>query len=197
MTDHTPRPASPAEVIGEVASRNLSIYQYWIESRKCATVSPLPTDIVKLLRHHGLNVTAQRMAVMESVSTRPHATADEVVADVRDAIGSVSKQAVYDALGVFSDYGLVRRIQPARSPARFEARVGDNHHHVVCRSCGITADVDCAVGHQPCLDAATDRGFLIDEAEVLYWGLCPECQGAASTQSEQSPPPTERKEQIA
>jgi Fur family ferric uptake transcriptional regulator len=136
----------------------------------------LQNDHADLLRHHGLSVTAQRLAVMEAVSMRPHATPDEVIDDVRAAIGSVSKQAVYDALGALSELGLVRRIQPSRSSARFEDRVGDNHHHVVCRSCGVTADVDCAVGDTPCLTADDSHGFIIDEAEVVYWGLCPECQ---------------------
>jgi Fur family transcriptional regulator, stress-responsive regulator len=134
---------------------------------------------VDLLRRHGLQVTAQRLAVMRSVSRRPHATADEVEELVRADIGSVSRQAVYDALGTLADKGLIRRIQPSRSPARYEDRVDDNHHHVVCRSCGITLDVECAVGHRPCLQAAEDHGFVIDEAEVVYWGSCPDCLRAA------------------
>lgn len=129
-----------------------------------------------LLRRHGVQVTAQRLAVLRAVSTRPHGTADEVQELVRDDIGAVSRQAVYDALGVLADKGLIRRIQPARSPARYEDRVDDNHHHIVCRSCGCTVDVDCAVGARPCLQAADEHGFVIDEAEVVYWGTCPACQ---------------------
>jgi len=137
------------------------------------------TDPATLLREHGLQVTAQRLAVLRAVWKRPHSTADKVAEDVRSEIGSISKQAVYDALGTLVDKGLVRRIQPAGSPALYEGRVGDNHHHVICRVCGRTADVDCAVGETPCLTAADDSGYLIDEAEVIYWGTCPECLAAA------------------
>ncbi len=133
----------------------------------------------QLLREHGLKVTAQRLAVLSAVSARPHATADELADDVRASIGSVSRQAVVDAWGVLSDRGLVRRIQPARSAARYEDRVDDNHHHLVCHGCGRTVDVDCAVGYRPCLEAEDDHGFVIDEAEVIYWGYCPACQEAA------------------
>lgn len=128
------------------------------------------------LREHGLQVTAQRLAVMRAVSARPHATADEVADDVRGELGSVSRQAVYDALGTLAEKHLLRRIQPAGSAARYEARVGDNHHHLICRTCGSTFDVDCAVGAVPCLVAANDHGFDIDEAEVIYWGRCPACK---------------------
>lgn len=130
-----------------------------------------------LLRKHGLPVTAQRVAVLTAVSARPHATADAIAENVRTGIGNISKQAVYDALGIFVDKGLIRRIQPARSPALYEDRVGDNHHHLICRSCGKTADADCASGHTPCLTASNASGFLIDEAEVVYWGTCPDCLG--------------------
>lgn len=116
---------------------------------------------------------------MRAVAVQPHSTADAVVEVVRAAIGAISRQSVYDALGVLVAEGLIRRIQPAGSPARFEARVGDNHHHVICRICGRTADVDCAVGSAPCLTAADDRGYEIDEAEVIYWGRCPECVSQA------------------
>jgi Fur family transcriptional regulator, stress-responsive regulator len=132
-----------------------------------------------LLRRLGVQVTAQRLAVLRAVSSRPHATADEIEDLVRADIGAVSRQAVYDALGILAGNGLIRRIQPARSPARYEDRVGDNHHHLVCRTCGRTVDVDCAVGHRPCLKAADDHGFTIEEAEVVYWGSCPACQQAA------------------
>lgn len=127
------------------------------------------------LRHHGLQVTAQRLAVLEAVSDCPHGTAADVAALVRAEIGAISRQAVYDALGVLVEGGLIRRIQPAGSSARYEDRVGDNHHHLVCRVCGRTVDVDCAVGQTPCLTAAEDAGYEIDEAEVIYWGRCPAC----------------------
>ena len=133
-----------------------------------------------LLRQHGLQVTAQRLAILQAVAARPHATAEELSDDVRVRIGSISRQAVYDTLGIMVDKGLLRRIQPSGSAARYEDRVGDNHHHLICRSCGVTVDIDCAVGERPCLTAAADHGFAIDEAEVIYWGHCPACQGAAS-----------------
>ncbi len=135
-------------------------------------------DHAGLLREHGLQVTAQRLAVLAAVAETPHGTADDVAQTVRAKIGTISRQAVYGALGILADRGLVRRIQPAGSPARFESRVGDNHHHVICRSCGTVADVDCAVGEAPCLDAVDDAGFEIDEAEVIYWGRCPTCRTA-------------------
>jgi Fur family ferric uptake transcriptional regulator len=135
-------------------------------------------DIEKLLRQHGLQVTAQRMAILRAVSKRPHATADELAEDVKVIIGSISRQAVYDALGVLVDKNLVRRIQPAGSAARYEDRVGDNHHHLICRNCNVTFDVDCAIGAVPCLVANDDHGFEVDEAEVIYWGRCPSCREA-------------------
>jgi Fe2+ or Zn2+ uptake regulation protein len=136
-----------------------------------------------LLRQHGLQVTAQRLAVLRAVSERPHSTADDIDTVVRGEIGAISRQAVYDALAAFTDKGLLRRIQPAGSPARYENRVGDNHHHVICRSCNRMADVDCAVDYTPCLTAADDSGYEIDEAEVIYWGRCPECVAATRRQS--------------
>ncbi len=135
----------------------------------------MSNDPAQLLRDHGLQVTAQRLAVLRAVSGRPHCTADVVADAVRAEIGAISKQAVYDALGMLVEKGLIRRIQPARSPALYEDRVGDNHHHLICRTCGRTVDVDCAVGETPCLTAANNRGYEIDEAEVIYWGRCPEC----------------------
>ncbi len=129
-----------------------------------------------VLKQHGLQVTAQRLAVMRAVNARPHATADDVVDQVRGVIGSISRQAVYDTLGVLTDKHLIRRIQPAGSAARYEDRVGDNHHHLICRSCGLMFDVDCATGVMPCLTAGDDHGFAIDEAEVIYWGHCPACR---------------------
>jgi Fur family transcriptional regulator, stress-responsive regulator len=136
----------------------------------------MPADAAELLRDRGYRVTGQRLAVLRAVMARPHLTADAVAETVRAELGSISLQAVYDVLSVLADVGLIRRIQPAGSPARFEARVRDNHHHVICRVCGRTADVDCAVGAAPCLTAVDDKGYEIDEAEVIYWGRCAECQ---------------------
>ncbi|MEO5679048.1 MAG: Fur family transcriptional regulator [Acidimicrobiales bacterium] len=133
----------------------------------------------EVLRRHSLQVTAQRLAVVRAVSDGPHSTADDICTRVRADIGAVSRQAVYDALAALTDRGLVRRIQPAGSPARYENRVGDNHHHLICRACNRMVDVDCAVGDTPCLTAADDAGYQIDEAEVTYWGRCPECTAAA------------------
>jgi Fur family transcriptional regulator, stress-responsive regulator len=138
----------------------------------------MPHDPANLLREQGVQITAQRLAVLRAVSARPHSTADHVAEEVRAEIGAISRQAVYDALGMLAEKGLIRRIQPAGSPARYEDRVGDNHHHVICRACGKTSDVDCAVGDTPCLTAADDSGYQIDEAEVIYWGTCPECLAA-------------------
>ena len=132
-------------------------------------------DAEAQLRQHGLQVTAQRLAVLRALATRPHATADELAEAVRGRIGSVSRQAVYNALSTLVDKGVVRRIQPAGSAARYEDRVGDNHHHLICRGCGRMLDVDCAVGDTPCLTAVDAMGFEIDEAEVIFWGRCPEC----------------------
>ena len=128
-----------------------------------------------LLRRHGLQVTAQRLAVLRAVTDRPHSAADDIDKVVRAEIGAISRQAVYDALGILTDKGLLRRIQPAGSAARYEDRVGDNHHHLICRTCGRMVDVDCAVGDAPCLTAADDAAYEIDEAEVTYWGRCPAC----------------------
>lgn len=136
----------------------------------------VPDDpAVETIRGRGLRVTAQRVAVLRAVSREPHTTADAIAERVRSEIGAISVQAVYDALGALTDASLVRRIQPSGSPARFETRVGDNHHHAICRKCGRMADVDCTAGDAPCLTAADDHGFEIDEAEVIYWGRCPEC----------------------
>lgn len=132
-------------------------------------------DAADQLRKHGIPVTAQRLAVLRAVARRPHSTADTIADDVRGEIGAISRQAVYNVLGLLAERGILRRIQPAGSPARYEDRVGDNHHHLVCRACGATVDVDCAVGHTPCLHAIDDAGFHIDEAEVVYWGTCPDC----------------------
>ncbi|MEQ8765211.1 MAG: Fur family transcriptional regulator [Planctomycetota bacterium] len=132
-------------------------------------------DPAQLIRDRGLRVTAQRLAVLRAVWARPHCTADDVNENVRSEIGSISRQAVYDALGTLADHGLIRRIQPAGSPALFDPRAGDNHHHLVCRTCGQVEDVDCTVGQAPCLDASLPASYRIDEAEVTFWGTCPAC----------------------
>ncbi|MCA8941913.1 MAG: transcriptional repressor [Planctomycetes bacterium] len=142
------------------------------------------TDPGELLRQHGLRVTAQRLAVLRAVARHPHGTADVIAESVRGEIGAISRQAVYDALALLTEKSLIRRIQPAGSPALFDPRVGDNHHHVICRRCGKAVDVDCAVGSAPFLTAAADSGYEIDEAEVLYWGTCPGCLAEASTAEE-------------
>jgi Fur family ferric uptake transcriptional regulator len=138
-------------------------------------------DHAALLRQRGVQVTAQRLAVVRAVSERPHRTAADIDAVVRTEIGAISLQAVYDALATLSEKGIIRRIQPAGSAARYEDRVGDNHHHLICRTCNRMVDIDCAVGDAPCLTASDDCGFEIDEAEVIYWGRCPECVAASST----------------
>jgi Fur family ferric uptake transcriptional regulator len=130
----------------------------------------------QLLRATGLRVTRPRVAVLDVLTQGGHLEVEEITRQVRQRLDSVSTQAVYDVLGALSRAGLARRIEPAGGAARFEARAGDNHHHVVCRSCGEVADVDCAVGSAPCLDPATAHGFEVDEAEVTFWGLCPRCQ---------------------
>ena len=139
----------------------------------------MATHPVSLLREHGVHVTAQRLAVLRAVSSHPHCTADEVAEHARAEIGTISRQAVYDALSILADNGLIRRIQPAGSPALYECRVGDNHHHLICRTCGKTADVDCTVGNAPCLTPADTAGYQIDEAEVIFWGKCPNCLAAS------------------
>jgi Fur family transcriptional regulator, stress-responsive regulator len=144
-------------------------------------MGPMATDPADLLRQNGLQVTAQRLAVMRAVTRRPHVTAEGVADAVRAEIGAISLQSVYDALGVLVHEGLIRRIQPSGSPARFEGRVGDNHHHLICRICGRVVDVDCAVGSAPCLTAGDDMGYQIDEAEVAYWGRCPDCLARGRT----------------
>ena len=130
----------------------------------------------QLLRGTGLRVTRPRLAVLEVLRQGGHLEVDEIARQVRERLDSVSTQAVYDVLGALSRAGLARRIEPAGSAARFEARVGDNHHHIVCRSCGTIEDVDCRVGERPCLDPGTGHGFEVDEAEVTFWGLCPACR---------------------
>ncbi len=136
---------------------------------------PLPSDHEQSLRGAALRVTRPRVAVLSAVHTHPHADTESLLRAVRADIGEVSHQAVYDVLRALTDARLVRKIEPQGSVARYESRVGDNHHHVVCRSCGLIDDVDCATGDTPCLTASNDRGFAIDEAEVVYWGRCPAC----------------------
>jgi Fur family ferric uptake transcriptional regulator len=148
-----------------------------------------------LLRQRGIQVTAQRLAVLRAVAGQPHITADAVAEVVRAEIGAISLQSVYDALGILVAEGLIRRIQPSGSPARFEDRVGDNHHHLICRVCGRLVDVECAVGSAPCLGAIDDRGYEIDEAEVAYWGRCPDCVAQSRLPSRSDPPSRRRPRQ--
>ena len=148
-----------------------------------------PSDAERLLRGTTLRVTKPRIAVLTAVHERPHADTDSIIAAARASLGAVSHQAVYDVLRTLTDVGLVRRIQPAGSVARYEARVGDNHHHVVCRSCGTISDVDCAVGAAPCLTASDDAGFVIDEAEVVYWGRCSACATSSPDLPSPAAPP--------
>jgi Fur family transcriptional regulator, stress-responsive regulator len=143
--------------------------------------APHTPTIAEELRGAGLRVTAARVALLETVRDGDHLGVEAIAAGVRDRIGHISLQAVYEALHALTAAGLVGRIEPAGSPARFEGRVADNHHHAVCRSCGAVADVDCAVGEAPCLTASDDHGFSVDEAQVIYWGLCPACSTAVSS----------------
>ena len=136
---------------------------------------PTSSDYERMLRRAALRVTRPRVAVLTAVHAHPHADTDTILGAVRTDAGEVSHQAIYDVLKVLTNARLIRRIQPAGHVARYESRVGDNHHHVVCRSCGAIADVECAVGHAPCLTASDDHGFVVDEAEVVYWGTCPDC----------------------
>jgi Fur family transcriptional regulator, stress-responsive regulator len=141
----------------------------------------MSTDYVRMLREHDLQVTAQRLAVLRAVTEHPHGTANDIADDVRRTIGTISRQSVYDTLTLLTERDIIRRIQPAGSSARYEDRIGDNHHHLVCRSCDRLVDVDCAVGEVPCLIPVDAGDFLVDEAEVTYWGICPACQTQRST----------------
>ncbi len=141
-------------------------------------------DRAALLREHGVQVTAQRLAVLRAVSEQPHRSAVEIDIAVRSEIGAVSRQAVYDALGMLTERAIIRRIQPAGSPARYEGRVGDNHHHLICRTCNRMVDVDCEMGEAPCLTVADDQDYEIDEAEIIFWGRCPACARTANHQNE-------------
>ena len=138
----------------------------------------MPVDPAEQLRDHGVQVTAQRLAVLRAVTAHPHSTASDVAEAVREQIGTISRQAVYDTLTVLAEHEIVRRIQPPGSSARYEGRVGDNHHHLICRTCDRLVDVDCAVGDTPCLTPSEDWQFDVHEAEVIYWGTCPECQAS-------------------
>lgn len=140
----------------------------------------MPVDPAEQLRDHGVQVTAQRLAVLRAVSANPHSTANHVAETVRHEIGAISRQAVYDTLTVLVQHEIVRRIQPAGSSARYEDRVGDNHHHLACRSCERLVDVDCAIGFTPCLTPSEDWQFDVHEAEVIYWGTCPDCQASVN-----------------
>ncbi|WP_371574084.1 Fur family transcriptional regulator [Streptomyces sp. NBC_01314] len=140
-----------------------------------------PPNTAEELRGAGLRVTAARVALLETVRDGDHLGVEAIASGVRDRVGHISLQAVYEALNALTGVGLVRRLEPPGSPALYEGRVGDNHHHLVCRACAAVVDVDCAVGHAPCLTASDDRGFAIDEAEVIYWGLCPRCSQAKAS----------------
>ena len=166
---------------------------YWIRIRRIldairnVTYGPIMLDHpANLLREHGVQVTAERLAVLRTVSGRPHCTADDVAEDVRAAIGAISRQTVYNALGILAEKGLIRRVRrarrvrPAGSPPLYESRVGDNHHHVICRACRKTVDIDCVVGDTPCSTVADDSGYQIDEAEVIFRGTCPACLAASA-----------------
>jgi Fur family ferric uptake transcriptional regulator len=170
--------------------QDLEPVQNLIYTRPMARATSVDAGV--LLRRHGLQVTAQRLAVLRAVAEGPHGTADDIGTAVRAEIGAISRQAVYDALATLTDRGLLRRIQSAGSPARYEARVGDNHHHLICRGCGRMVDVDCAVGDALCLTAADAAGYDVDEVEVIYWGRCPECAASSTSQHHQSP--TEEKD---
>jgi Fur family ferric uptake transcriptional regulator len=150
-------------------------------------------DPATQLRERGIQVTAQRLAVLRAVSAEPHIAADRVAEVVRAEIGAISLQSVYDALNVLVAEGLIRRIQPSGSPARFEDRVGDNHHHLICRLCGRVVDVDCAVGAAPCLTASDDQGYEIDEAEIAYWGRCADCLAKSDPPPPSEPSPKRRR----
>lgn len=149
--------------------------------RRASAMEPTREQLVALVRSAGLRVTASRVSVLLALARHPHADTDTVIGQVRAELGSISPQAVYNVLAAFTEAGLVRRIEPAGSVALYELRVADNHHHVVCRGCGAVQDVDCAIGRRPCLTPSDTHGYLLDEAEVTYWGWCPACQASPST----------------
>lgn len=169
--------ARDSQDLGHSFSWSIRVYSYMVDAM---TASQTPT-IAEELRGAGLRVTAARAALLETVRHGDHLGVEAIASGVRDRVGHISLQAAYEALHALTAAGLVRRIEPAGSPARFEGRVGDNHHHVVCRSCGAVADTDCAVGEAPCLTVSDDHGFSIDEAEVIFWGRCPDCSTAQSS----------------
>lgn len=172
-------PSAPKILTLQVLVCGLNLIIDTVQNRDTLrSMGTLPADI---LRENGVQVTAQRLAVLRAVSQRPHATADELADAVRDSLGTISRQAVYDALALLVGKGILRRIEPAHSPARYEDRIGDNHHHMICRVCGTTVDVDCAVGAAPCLQPTVTNGFQVDEAEVIYWGTCANCIAAAGS----------------
>ncbi len=192
--DESPRSGSETALgDSDTAASRPEEAQYWIDSSiSLESFAPveMSVDSAGLLRSRGVQVTAQRLAVLRAVSERPHSTTAEIARHVRSEIGVISPQAVYDALATLTDKAIIRRIQPAGSAARYEDRVADNHHHLICRNCGRMVDVDCAVGATPCLTAAEDAGYEIDEAEVIYWGRCPDCSAAAPpTDDHQNEPP--------
>jgi Fe2+ or Zn2+ uptake regulation protein len=144
-------------------------------SRKRSWLAVMPTDVSAILRDSGLRATAARVAVLSAIARQPHAPAEDIALAARAQVGAVSTAAVYDVLNALTAAGLIRRIEPAGSPARYETRIADNHHHVVCRQCGAVGDVECAVGVAPCLEPSNTSGFVLDEAEVTWWGLCADC----------------------
>ena len=173
----TPAAETPAVELHHSLSCTIRVY----EDRLGPMTASQAVTIAEELRGAGLRVTAARVALLETVRDGDHLGVEAIASGIRDRVRHISLQAVYEALHALTAAGLVRRIEPAGSPARFEGRVGDNHHHVVCRSCGVVADVDCAVGAAPCLTASDDHGFSIGEAEVVYWGLCPDCSTARNS----------------
>jgi Fur family transcriptional regulator, stress-responsive regulator len=183
-TIRTARHAATGQTLPDAALGLNHSFPWTVRVSYCkfgAMTAPRTPTTAEELRGAGLRVTAARVALLETVRDGDHLGVEAITSGVRNRIGHVSLQAVYDALHALTAAGLLRRIEPAGSPARFEGRVGDNHHHVVCRSCGVVADVDCAVSEAPCLTASDDHGFSIGEAEVTYWGLCPGCSTARSS----------------
>lgn len=180
---HDERCCAPTGVRRQQSAPHRVASFFLTNSRKGARLHVVqqPTDFQQMLRGVDLRVTKPRLAVLAAVHGHPHADTDSLIRVVRHDLPDVSHQTVYDSLNALTAAGLVRRIQPTGSVARYESRVGDNHHHVVCRSCGVIADVDCAVGDAPCLNASDEHGFTIDEAEVIYWGVCPDCSTARSS----------------
>ena len=180
-TIRTARHATTGQTLPDAALDLNYSFSWTVRVSYCkfgAMTAPRTPNTAEELRGVGLRVTAARVALLETVRDGDHLGVEAIASGVRDRVGHISLQAVYEALHALTAARLIRRIEPAGSPARFEGRVGDNHHHVVCRSCGVVADLDCAVGEVPCLTASDAHGFSIDEAEVIYWGLCPACSAA-------------------